>query len=149
MKKVSVVVMAAALAIFGSALYGWSQAGPAGAPPAAQGQVDIKAFRQFQKETLPLRDELMAKRLELRNEYAQTNPNHDRIAGLQKEMIDLRTKIHSAAQKYNVPAGRGWMAGKNGGFRGGCRGAGGWGRGPGAGRGCGSGYGNVNCPIWN
>lgn len=147
MKKVSVMAVAVALVIFCSAIYGWSQAAPGGAPPAAQqGQVDIKAFRQFQKETLPLRDELMAKRLEVRNEYAQANPNYEKIAGLQKEMIDLRTKIHATAQKYNVPAGRGWMAGK-GGF-----GRGGWhhgpGGGPGGGRGFG-GYGNANCPMWN
>lgn len=153
MKKVSVIAVVAALAVFCSAMYGWSQAvgGQAG-PPA---QVDVKAFRQFQKETLPLRDELMAKRLELRNEYAQANPNYDRIAALQKEMIDLRTKIQATAQKNGLPA---WGAGFG---RGGCQGAGagwsggpgagwgggpgaGWGRGPGGGRG----YGNANCPMW-
>lgn len=152
MKKVSVVAVALALVIFCTAIYGWSQTAPVGAPPAAKGQVDVKAFRQFQKETLPLRDELMAKRLELRNEYAQANPNYDRIAGLQKEMIDLRTKIQTTAQKYNVPAGHKWMAGKGRFWHGGwCQGAGsGWGQGPGAGRGCGGGgYGNVNCPVVN
>lgn len=146
MKKVSVVAVAVAVLIFCSAIYGWTQAGP-GAPPA---QVDIKAVKQFQKETLPLRDELMVKRLELRNEYAQASPNYEKIAGLQKEMIDLRTKIQVSAQKYNLPAmGCGLMAGKGGFGRGGCQGAG-WGRGPGAGRGHGGmGYGNANCPMQN
>lgn len=147
MKKAWLVALVVTVGIFGSVIYGWSQAaGPAG-PPA---QVDIKAFRQFQKETLPLRDELMAKRLELRNEYAQQTPNYDKIAGLQKEMIDLRTKIHAAAQKNGLPAiGRGWKGGGYG--RGGCQGPGaGWGRGPGGGRGWGgAGYGNANCPMWD
>jgi zinc resistance-associated protein len=145
MKKVSVMAVAVALVIFCSAIYGWSQAAPA-APPA---QVDVKAFRQFQKETLPLRDELMAKRMELRNEYAQPTPNLDKIAGLEKEMIDLRTKIQVAAQKQGLPAmGRGWMAGQ-GGF-----GREGWHHGPGrggqgGGRGFGGGQGYGNCPMWN
>jgi hypothetical protein len=146
MKRVSVMVVAVAAVIFCSAIYGWTQAG-SGAPPA---QVDIKAFKQFLKDTLPLRDELMVKRLELRNEYAQPTPNHEKIAGMQKEMIDLRTKIHTTAQKYNLPVmGRGWMAGKGGFGCGGWEGAG-WGRGPGGGRGHGGmGRGNANCPIAN
>lgn len=148
MKKVSVVAVVVAVVVLCSAIYGWTQSGPAvGTPPA---QVDIKAFKQFQKETLPLRDELMVKRLELRNEYAQATPNHEKIAGLQKEMIDLRTKIQTTAQKQGLPAfGAGWRAGK-GGF-----GRGGWHHGPGrggpaGGRGYGGmGYGNPNCPMWN
>lgn len=145
MKKVSVVAAAVALVIFCTAIYGWSQAGPA-APPA---QVDVKAFRQFQKETLPLRDELMAKRLELRNEYAQATPNHEKIAGLEKEMIDLRTKIQTAAQKHNVAGLGGPCMGGKGGFgRGGWHHGSGWGKGPGCGKGFGGGYGTVNCPLW-
>lgn len=152
MKKLWVIAVVVAVGILGTALYGWSQAaGPAG--PA--GQVDVKVFRQFQKETLPLRDELMAKRLELRNEYAQPTPNPEKIGALQKEMIDLRTKIHTTAQKLGLPQGawRGWGGGKGGPGRGGCSGAG-WGKGP-AGGGCGYGFGggpgrgHGNCPMWN
>jgi zinc resistance-associated protein len=142
MKKVSVMAVVVALGIFCSAIYGWSQPGPAGASQ----QIDIKAFRQFQKETLPLRDELMAKKLELRNEYAQQTRNFERIGNLKKEMIDLRTKIQTAAQKHNLPAmERGWKAGKGGhGRSGGCQ------PGPGFGRGWGgAGYGNVNSPVSN
>lgn len=147
MKKAMVMAMVVAVAVLGTAIYGWSQAGTqAAAPP---GQVDIKAFKQFQKETLPLRDELMVKRLELRNEYAQATPNYDKIAGLQKEMIDLRTKIHAAAQKHNLPAmGHGFMAGKGGFGRGGWHHGPGWG-GPDSGAGFGGGHGNARCPMWN
>jgi hypothetical protein len=149
MRKISVMVAAMALVIFGSVIYGWSQAAPAAAPPA---QVDVKAFKGFLKETLPLRDELMVKKVELRNEYAQPTQNPEKIAGIQKEMIDLRAKIQTAAQRHNVSGmGCGWMGGGAGFGRGGCQGAGaGFGRGPGGGKGRGgAGYGKGNCPMWN
>ena len=147
MKKVSVVAALVAVVVLCSAIYGWTQSGPVGTPPA---QVDIKAFKQFQKETLPLRDELMVKRMELRNEYAQATPNHEKIAGLQKEMIDLRTKIQAAAQKQGLPAfAAGCGAGKGGIGRGGRHHGPGW-AGAAGGRGQGGmGYGNPNCPMWN
>ncbi|HVN24535.1 MAG TPA: hypothetical protein VMT71_11230 [Syntrophorhabdales bacterium] len=134
MKKVSVVVMAVAVAL----LLGMA----AHAAPQASGQgvnqpVDVNALRQFQKETLPLRDEMAAKRLELRNEYAQPTPDLAKIAKIQHEMIDLRTKIQTAAQKQGLPAfGRGWMM-----AGGGCGAGYGRGFGPGAGNGPGPGRG--------
>ncbi|HAR95898.1 MAG TPA: hypothetical protein DCR97_08055 [Deltaproteobacteria bacterium] len=147
MKKVSVVAAVVAVVVLCSAIYGWTQSGPVVTPPA---QVDIKAFKQFQKETLPLRDELMVKRMELRNEYAQATPNHEKIGTLQKEMIDLRTKIQAAAEKQGLPAfGAGWRAGKGGFGRGGWHHGHGMG-GPAGGKGYGPmGYGNPNCPVWN
>jgi Spy/CpxP family protein refolding chaperone len=65
-------------------------------------QTDVNAFRNFQKETLPLRDEMAAKRLELRNEFNKDTPDQAKIAALQKEMIDLRTKISDAAKKNGL-----------------------------------------------
>jgi hypothetical protein len=129
MKKVSVVAMAVLIAVLLTSVYGWSQASE---PRSATAQTDVKALRQFQKETLPLRDEMMAKRLEIRNEYSQAKPNLERIATLQKEMIDLRTKIQAAAEKNGLPA---WGPGSGMG-----RGAG-FGRGRGMGPDAGFGYG--------
>ncbi len=141
MKNVVVAAVIVAVALLGTAVYAARQGyGPGG-------QVDVNAFRQFQKETLPLRDEMMAKRLELRNEFAKENPDEAQVTKLRSEIADLRTKIQAAAEKNGLPA---------------------WGGGPGAGRGpgrwamgaAGCGYGGGrwasggpcngpgNCPRW-
>ena len=146
-----VVVATVVVAIFCTAVYGWAQGyGPRYG--AAQTQTDVNALRQFQKETLPLRDEMIVKRAEIRNEYAQAKPNLERIATLQKEMIDLRTKIQAAAEKDGLPAwgpGSGWGRGGFGPGSGMGRGAG-YGRGYGMGGGWRSG-GSAGgpCPMWN
>ena len=139
MKKVlvAVLVVATGLLLGGMSFAAW---GP-GYGPGPDSQVDAKALRSFQKETLPLRDEMMAKRLELRDEYSKEKPDQNRIATLQKEMIDLRTKIQESAQKNGLPS---WGQGRAG------RGGYGSGYGPGCGYGPGSrgGYGPGNCPNW-
>ncbi len=150
MKKVVVAVVAVAvIGLLGTMGYAAWQGGP-------DGQVDVNALRQFQKETLPLRDEMMAKGLELRNEYNKQNPDQNRIAKLRTEMEGLRTQIQAVAEKQGLPAfgngsgmGRGWGSRMIGWGYGGGRGAGmmggGYGRGSdfhgGPGRGS-------NCPMW-
>ena len=90
-------------------------------------------------------DEMMAKRVEIRNEYAKEKPDQNRIGTLQKEMIDLRTKIQTVAEKQGLPAagfGPGMMGrgmGNGPGMMGG-HGRGGQGFG-----GQGRGYGNGPC----
>jgi hypothetical protein len=158
MKKLLVVAL---VVVFGAlvstaALAAWNKG-----PWAPGEQVDVNAFRNFQKETLPLRDEMAAKRLELRNEYNKEKPDQAKIAGLQKEMIDLRTKIADAAKKNGLPDwGYGPGYGGRGGYgRGGCGGYGpGYGRGyspaacngpgPGACAGYGPRCGAGGCPNW-
>jgi zinc resistance-associated protein len=151
-------VLAAALVVAAGFLVGsmaFAARGP-GYGPGPGAQVDVQALRSFQKETLPLRDEMMAKRLELRNEFSKEKPDQNRIATLQKEMIDLRTKIQESAQKNGLPNwAQGRMMGR-GGYGPGCGGpgygggygpgkqAGRGGYGPGCGNGCGGGYG----PRW-
>ena len=145
MKRVSVVAMAVVMAIFCATAFGWAQGyGPRSG--AAVQTTDINALKAFQKETLPLRDEMMVKRAEIRNEYAQAKPNLERIATLQKEMIDLRTKIQVAAEKNGLPAwGPGAGMGRGTGFGPGAGFGPGRGMGPGPGdgfgRGCGMGGG--------
>jgi hypothetical protein len=71
-----------------------------------------------------MRDEMMVKRLEVRNEFSKEKPDQSRIATLQKEMIDLRTKIQESAQKNGLPNwGQGRMMGR-GGYGPGCDGYG-------------------------
>jgi len=64
---------------------------------------DVETLKKFQKETLPLRDELITKRLELRNEYNKPDPDNERITILRKEIIDLQAKIQTVADKSGVP----------------------------------------------
>ena len=82
----------------------------------------MENLKKFQKETLGMRDELMANRAELANEYAKLAPDETRIAYLQKQMIDTRTKIQKTSEKYDLPArqrgyGRGYGSRHDGGIR--------------------------------
>ena len=147
MKKLLVVAL---VVIFGAALSTAAvAAGPRGQGPGPDTQVDVNAFRTFQKETLPLRDEMAVKRVELRNEFNKADPDQNRIAALQKEMIDLRTKISAAAKKNGLPdSGFGPGYGGRGGYGGGY--GPGYGRGyhMGQGGGYGPGDGRGSCPMW-
>jgi hypothetical protein len=136
MKKAVIAVVVTALVVVCGLAYA------AATTPGTGGQGDVAALRQFQKETLTLRDEMQVKHFELRNEYAKQTPDQNRIAQLQKEMIDLRAKIRTAAEKYGV---QGWGYGYGRGYgrmgyAGGC-GYGGWGRGYGPGMMGAGGYG--------
>ncbi len=66
--------------------------------------VDLDTVKKFQKETLPLRDELITKKIELRKEFSKANPDRDYIAALQKEIIDIKTQIGKKADEAGVPA---------------------------------------------
>jgi hypothetical protein len=142
MKKLMVVAL---IVVFGAllstvAVAAWTK----GQGPGPDTQVDVNAFRNFQKETLPLRDEMAVKRLELRNEFSMSNPDQAKIAALKEEMIALRTQISEAAKKNGLPD-RGFgpgYAGRGGNGPGNCGGFGRGGNGPGYGPGCGAGY----CP---
>lgn len=138
---VAVLVVAAGFFIGTAAFGGW---GYGYGPWYGNQPVDVNKFKAFQKETLPLRDELMAKRMEIGNEYAKETPDQNRVAALRKEVIDLQTKIHGVAQRHGLPAwGPGPMAGRGSPGAGyGAMGRGGWG--PGHGRGYNFGY----CPLW-
>ena len=70
------------------------------------GTVNVENLKKFQKETLSMRDELIANRAELANEYAKPAPDATRVADLRKQMIDTQTKIQKIAEKYSLPAWR-------------------------------------------
>lgn len=71
--------------------------------------VDIEVVKKFQKETLPLRDELITKKLELHKEYSKTNPDKGRIATLRKEIIDIELKIQEKADAAGLSSLGGMM----------------------------------------
>jgi hypothetical protein len=63
---------------------------------------NIDVVEKFQKETLPLRDELITKRLEIKNEYNKVTPDRNRIATLKKEIIDIELKIQEKADTVGL-----------------------------------------------
>jgi len=65
--------------------------------------VDIEKVKQFQNETSGLRDALVIKKLELRNEKMKQAPDTDKIATLRNEIMETRNKISGIADKYGVP----------------------------------------------
>ena len=65
--------------------------------------VDIEKVKQFQNETSALRDDLVIKKMELRNEKMKQDPNKDKIATLSNEIMEIRNKIRGVADKYEVP----------------------------------------------
>ncbi|MFH0932698.1 MAG: hypothetical protein V1832_00070 [Nitrospirota bacterium] len=84
-----------------SAVYALGYRGPCGV--SNWQAVDIEKIKQFQKETLSLRDEIITKRLELRNECGKQVSDTDRVTVLRKEIRDIRAKIQEVADKYEVP----------------------------------------------
>jgi hypothetical protein len=59
--------------------------------------------RTFFKETSDLRTEVMVKQIELRQEKAKATPDVAKMEALQKEVTELRTKIHAAGEKFGMP----------------------------------------------
>jgi len=169
MKKIIVAVMMAAIMATAGLAMGQGQAkgpgmgygpysggarsggpGPWGALNLTPEQVEkMSALRgSFFKEKIPLRNELMSKRLELRALWVQTNPDEEKILAKQKEINGLRAQLQEKATKNRLeilkilsPEQRAqWQAYKSS-FRHG-RGYGrrcGFGPGPGYGRGMGYG----------
>jgi len=64
--------------------------------------LDIEKVKQFQKETLSQRDEMMTKKLELKKEYVKDESDDKRISILKQEIRDLKVSIKQAADKYDV-----------------------------------------------
>ncbi len=99
MKKVAIIslVIIAGL-LFTTAVYAWR----GGHGIGLWAGTNVETLKKFQKETLPLRDELIAKRIELMSEYKRPTPDNSRITTLRKEIIDLQAEIQSVADKTGV-----------------------------------------------
>ncbi|MEK6693133.1 MAG: hypothetical protein AABY44_06875 [Nitrospirota bacterium] len=77
--------------------YGMGRSATTGGYGTGTTATDLEAVKKFQKETLPLRDELITKRIELQNEYAKATPDKNRISTLRKEIADIELKIQEKA----------------------------------------------------
>ena len=63
----------------------------------------MEALREgFLKETLPLRNEMQIKQLELRTLWAQTNPDQAKILAKQKEINALREQLQEKGTKNRL-----------------------------------------------
>ena len=66
----------------------------------------LQALREnFFKETLPLRNELALKHLELRTLWSQPNPNQNQILAKQKEINALREQLQERATRHRLEVG--------------------------------------------
>jgi hypothetical protein len=99
-KGVIVLLIAAAVLILVSAVYAYRP--DEGYRNCQMQNADIDSVKKFQKDTLSLRDELITKKIELRKEVNKENPDRGRIASIQKEIIDIKTKIHQKADETGV-----------------------------------------------
>lgn len=115
MKKAMVIGLAVVIGLFlVSAVYavqGGHGSHGAGTCPNTPSNVDVETLKKFHKETFSLRDEIMTKKIELRGEYSKQTPDTNRIATIQKEIIDLKAKVQEIANKYGIKghAGHGMM----------------------------------------
>lgn len=105
MSKWVVIALALIVGVFlVSAAYAHPRGSKYGRCISQAAKPDADAVKKFRKETLPLRGELMTKKIEVRNEYAREKPDRDRIASLKKEIIDIRTEIMKKADEAGMPA---------------------------------------------
>jgi len=172
MKKLFVAALAIAfLASAGIALaQGWGRGAGMGYGPCGQGygpgpggpgylasslnltpeqNQKIQAMNEaFFKETIPLRNDLMAKQFELRSLWAQTNPDQEKILAKQKEINALRTQLQEKATMHRLEMRKVLTPEQLAKFQGGFGMGPGSGMGPGYGRGRGYGMGFGNCPRW-
>lgn len=78
-------------------------------PMAANPEFAAK-HKAFIKETLPLREKVMAKRLDLQKEYSEDKPDQAKLTKLQSELVELQKKMWDARTKAGLSCGP--MAGK-------------------------------------
>jgi Spy/CpxP family protein refolding chaperone len=63
----------------------------------------MQAMREsFFKETIPLRNDLMAKQLELRTLWSQTTPDQEKILAKQREINTLRGQMQEKMTKHRL-----------------------------------------------
>lgn len=95
-----------------SAVYAQFPGRGAGFPCIQSADADIEKVKEFQKETLPLRDEMVVRRLEIRKELQKETPDRDYVAKIRKEMIDIKTQIQKRADEAGLSqCGKGFRKG--------------------------------------
>jgi len=130
-KSLLALTVVAALAIAGSAFARDGMAGkgpgmgrgmgpgmeqgmcPCCGPGSSATPEQIAKHKKFIADTLPLQEELHAKRMELEKEWIKDNPDTEKISKLKTELRGLYKKMHEAREKAGIKMG--WKGGKKGG----------------------------------
>jgi Spy/CpxP family protein refolding chaperone len=67
----------------------------------------LKELRaQRDREALPIKNEMIAKKAELRNLWLQSDPDKAAIKAKQQEINDLRTKLQDTMTEYRLEVGK-------------------------------------------
>ncbi|MBK5275355.1 MAG: hypothetical protein JJE30_09930 [Desulfuromonadales bacterium] len=115
MKKIfaAVTALALALAIGGTALAQCRKDGGCGdcnqgaqlnqAAPGGTGAADSDPTRQFMRNTLDLRQEMMNKRFELQRENLKGTPDANRIAALKADVSVIQSRINEIRVQSGLP----------------------------------------------
>jgi hypothetical protein len=97
MKKILIGVMVLSILLVTAAAFARPWGGPAGKTKG------ISAEQQkFFDETLELRKEMHDIRFELREAYRAPNPDEQKIAALENEIVIIREQIRSKADEFGV-----------------------------------------------
>lgn len=126
MKKATLVIIALALvallatAVWARGPYSGSRGGGYGGGYCygASGAVNQEAFAKFQTDTLQLRQELAANRVELHTLLAQPQPDQARVKALSDQVTQLREQLAKKAHEAGVAGGygRGFARGRGDGY---------------------------------
>lgn len=114
-KSIVALTVVAAVAVAGSALarggmgMGPGMDGPMMGQQYAQGPY-AEQYKKFVAETLPIREDMHKKHVEMQKEYIKDKPDTAKISKLQGEMLQLRQKMYDARVKSGLPMGK--MGGK-------------------------------------
>lgn len=103
MKKIIMLSIAVFVGlILTSSGYAMGPAGWHGMGFTTVANLNIEAVKNFLKDTSAARNELILKRIELAKAYSEKEINYDKVAAIQKEIIDLKTRILDTAKKYGL-----------------------------------------------
>ena len=105
MKKMSVVVIAMALAVsmFSIANAGHKNGMGGGCGDCVQSGAPTDQYRKFQADTIDLRQEMMGKRFEMQRENLKGTPDTAKIASLQAEIKVIQGKLLAIRAQSGLP----------------------------------------------
>lgn len=120
MKKITLAaafVVALAFTASAHARGGYGPGAPGCGPGFEASPEQTAAYKKYVAETLPLKDEMHAKHMELQREWVKEKPDNEKLAKLQGELKVLYQKMRDVREKAGI--GKGWK-GRRGGMPGDC-----------------------------
>ena len=108
-KSILALTAVVALSLAGSALAVPGMGPGAGQgmrPPMGQAGTMTPEMKKFIADTMPIREEMHAKHMQMQKEMIKDNPDQEVIKKLQGEMVELRKKMMDARAKAGLPMGK-------------------------------------------